>query len=658
MLQTKRLTTEEIGAVLDKHKVTPDAFAELWRVNIRKAAQDMQSLSAIEQRLNALKNVPGAEADLALLQEASGIGSSERTLNWWKRVDNVRRGLLVTQLATAARNFESQVTRVGLDSLQQGMDDALRGMFLPKGVREAHPIDAFGALTNIFWNAKKTKAEVDGILGAFPKQQDRLFGNWMSEFHSGMFGKAETAVRTLNTVNRFQEFIIRRAVFQSRLAVEMQKRGASLDDIVARNAVGEIPKEAVELAVNQSLEMTFSKGFSPFAKGAEGLAGTMIKLVNDLPGATLAVPFPRFLANAVKFQYEWSPMGYLSLLSPSQRAAVAAGDMTVISRATIGTGLLLAAHQFRNSEHAGEKWYELRLADGRSVDLRPFNPFASYLFVADIAKRSRDGTLNHLTAHDVAAGILSTQMRAGTGAYILDSALDGIAGLDMSEKGQRAIQELAGNWLSGFTVPINQVTDFLSAFDESQAVVKSGREGPAAGPISLGPALRNIPIVKDSMPDARSPLRDGALVRQSPVLRQLTGVTIAPVKGAAETEVDRLGIDRKEFFPSTGDPLADRLVATNMGPIVEKAIPAFVGSDWYKAQDPAVQAYYLIKMLQGARDIAKGQTAAMEPALAGRLKLEGRPKRERDAVNALTRDGAGKGAIDRAIELLKGAENR
>lgn len=652
LLQTKRLTTEEIGAVLAKNNITPDDFAELWRVNIRKAAQDMQTLSALEQRMKALNKVPDAEGGLAAMQEAAGIGVNERTLNWWQRVDNIRRGMLVTQLSTAARNLETQVGRVGLDVLQQGLDDGLRRTFLAPGVREANPIDAFGSLVNIF-RPLKTKQEVDSILNAFPKEQDRLLGNWMSEFQGGMFGKAETAVKALNVVNRTQEYVVRRAVFQSRLSAEMDALGTPLEDIVARNAIGEIPRAAIEKAVDSALEMTFSKNFSPFADGAEGLAGSMIRVVNQLPGATLVVPFPRFLANAIKFQYEWSPLGYLRLLSPTERAAVAAGDTSAISRATIGTGLLLSAYQFRDSEYAGEKWYELKLPDGKIVDLRPFNPFASYLFVADVAKRKRDGTLNSLTANDVAMGILATQLRAGTGAYLLDTAFEGIAGLETSEKGWRAIQDLAGNTLSGFTVPFNMVGDFLSEFDQATAVVRSGSEGPTAGPVNFGPVLRNIPGVKNDLPAVQSPLKEGPTERQAGALRQLTGIAISGPKNPVEQEIDRLGITRREYFPSSGDPMTDRLVATDMGPIVEKALPALVESQQYKDLPAAVQAYVLIEALRTIRNIAKGAVANREPALAARLKLESMSDRKRAAVNALS-----EGGIDKAIEALRATEQR
>lgn len=650
LLQTKRLTTEQIGAVLEKNNLTPDAFAELWRVNIRKAAQDMQALSALEQRVKALNKLPGAEGELAALQEAAGLGANERGLNWWRRVENVRRGMLVTQLSTAVRNFETQVGRVGLDTLQQGLDDALRKTFSAPGVREANPTDAFGTLANIFRRPVETKGEVDAILGAFPKEQDRLFNSWMSEYQTGMFGKAEAVVNALNIANRFQENIVRRAVFQSRLAVEMDKLGKPLDDIIARNAVGEIPREAVESAVNGALEMTFSKNFSPFAPGAEGMAGTFINTINKFtPFTTILIPFPRFLMNAVKFQYEWSPAGYLKLLSPTERAKIAAGDMSAISRPTIGTGLLLTAYQFRDSEYAGEKWYELRLPDGETVDMRPFNPFASYLFLADLAKRRRDGTLDQLTGEDVLMGVLATQLRAGTGAYAVDTVLTELAGLEASEKAWQSIQNLAGNYLSGFAVPFNMVTDFLAEFDEASRVVRTGKEGPVVGPVNVGPIIRNIPGLGTELPESRNPLREGPILREAPAVKQFTGALINAPKNAVEKEVDRLGITWKEYFPSSGDPTADRMIATQMGMIVERALPQLVESDGYKSLSNPVKAYVLLNALKGARTAAKEIVAGQEPALTARMKLEGLPTRQRKAINDLTN-----GSIDAAIQQLRG----
>lgn len=674
LLQTNRLSTDQIGAILTKNGLTLDEFAGLWRVNIRKAAQDMQTLSAVEQRLKVLAKVPGAKVDLTALQEASGIGADTRSLAWWRRATNVWRGLLVTQLSTAMRNVETQLGRVGLDGLQQGLDAGLRRAFLPKGVAESHPTDTFGALLNIFARPRVTRTRVDAVLSAFPKDQDRLFARFMSDVTSrgasgalfpgfggakGLMAKTEVGVTMLNAANRFQEFVTRRAIFASRLDGALRVEGKSLEDIVSRNAVGEIPREAVESAVKDALELTFAKEFSPFASGTEGMAGKFVSFVTSVPGLTFPLPFPRFMMNSTRFLYQHSPLGFLRLLSPAERSRIAAGDMSAISRATLGSALFLTGYGLRRSQYAGERWYEIKLPDGRIWDTRAFNPFASFLFVGDIVSRMQDGTLDQLTVSEVVSGLLAAQLRAGTGLFVLDSMLNGLAGLDPGEKGYRAIQEFAGNVLAGLAVPINQLSDLAAQFNDSERIIRSGREGPFLGPegltdrpqgvgISLGPVMRNLPGIKESMPEVRSPLRVGSLRRESPLFRQVTGISLRAPKNPVEAEVDRLGLTRKDYFSSTGDPTADRLVAIAMGPLVEKELTPVVENESYKALSPDIQVFVLQRMLQNLRSAAMDEVSKDHPSLAALVRVNRISKRKQRALDALSG-----GALTATIERLR-----
>lgn len=110
--------------------------------------------------------------------------------------------------------------------------------------------------------------------------------------------------------------------------------------------------------------------------------------------------------NALKFNFEFSPLGFLRLLSPQQRAAIAQGNTQVLSRGVLGSAMLGAAYQFRNSEYAGEKWYEARLPDSRSLE----------------------GRLESFATKDIALGLLGMNLRAGTGLYAMDRILHGLGG--------------------------------------------------------------------------------------------------------------------------------------------------------------------------------------------------------------------------------------
>jgi hypothetical protein len=679
LLDNEAVTFEQVDALLQKHKLTPDDFTALWRSDISEAARKMQTLSAAERRLRSLD--PNYKP-----------GTPEPARTWWKRVDDARRGLMVSQLATAIRNGLTQAGRAGLDVVQQALDNFLRQTFQPGRPRTAHPVDEFAVIAKIWQgfglkgqaSRKEFIALVDQVLDPkrFPQERRELFNNLLGDVQTTatrdawrMFfegkgkggiaskGKLDSGLNRLegltsllNIQNRFQEFVFRRAAFMARLDSELAQRGMSLETIIAKNdfkaLTSDAGHEAVKAAVAEALDMTWGRGFAPGASGAEGIAGNFIGFINKMPGATLAIPFPRFMMNSVKYLYEFSPLGFLRLASPSMRKRVAAGDMSAISRATIGTAILGGAYQLRNSKWAGEKWYEVKVG-GTTYDMRPFNPFAASLFVADVITRSQNGTLDKLTLKDFTTGVLSVQARAGTGVFMIDTLLDGIAQLEFSEKGLRALQEMAGGALSGFAVPFNQVANFFGGMqqmlgnEEEFSTVRSGREGPTPGGlINLGPVMRGMPFLKDTLPPVYSPLREGTMKSSNPMLRFFGLSTTAP-KNPVESELDRLGVQRGEYFSSFGDPMADRMVAAEMGPLVERDLVPFVTSPEYKAAHTAVQAFMLIRVLQGLRNAAKNIVAGREPGLAAKLRYEGVPKRQRDMLNAITN-----GEYERAFDAM------
>jgi hypothetical protein len=42
---------------------------------------------------------------------------------------------------------------------------------------------------------------------------------------------------------------------------------------------------------------------------AEGLANQFVRFFESMPGGSLLVTFPRFMTNAMAFQYRYSPLG-------------------------------------------------------------------------------------------------------------------------------------------------------------------------------------------------------------------------------------------------------------------------------------------------------------------------------------------------------------
>ena len=154
-----------------------------------------------------------------------------------------------------------------------------------------------------------------------------MFNNYASEVadasQSKTFKGAQKVVDGLNVLNRMQEFYYRR-MFTASLERTLKQKGISLDDAVKTNNISGITKDDIQKAVDDALEFTYAK--TP----DNALGKKFVELSNSIPFLTTGlILFARFMANAMKFQFEHSPLGPLSLLSSKERAKVAAGDMGV-----------------------------------------------------------------------------------------------------------------------------------------------------------------------------------------------------------------------------------------------------------------------------------------------------------------------------------------
>ena len=121
-------------------------------------------------------------------------------------------------------------------------------------------------------NFKTVKKETDKILSSFPKEQDRLFLRFSNDVvargfkeaaKGGLLDKTEAAVQLLNIVNKGQEFITRRAIFQSSLAERIASnksfyKGKDLRQIIQNNNTLSIRKQDIAGAVDDALEFTYA----------------------------------------------------------------------------------------------------------------------------------------------------------------------------------------------------------------------------------------------------------------------------------------------------------------------------------------------------------------------------------------------------------------
>jgi hypothetical protein len=235
-------------------------------------------------------------------------------------------------------------------------------------------------------------------------------------------------------------------------------------------------KKVLDDTIKDSLYFTYQ------ANPEGSLGRTFVTAMQSVPFLTTSfVPFPRFIANAMRFTYEYSPLylvqgGYRSLVKD-------ADNYQEVGKALAGSAMFLGALAFRNTDAAGDNWWEGKLPNGETFDLRPFFPASPYLYAADLFTRAfikKDPVIDdrNFLRNSVQA-LTGTQFRAGMGLYLFEEGLGDI--FDSTKDGDERyfqVKKLAlnigSNIVSTYTIPITPVKDVYDTFiaDDDKRLVR------------------------------------------------------------------------------------------------------------------------------------------------------------------------------------------
>ena len=626
---------DQFRELVQKYNLDDQDVMELFtgtRQGLGDAARTMQRFSI------ASRYVPTEAGELAKL----GVEQAD-DLSLWKRLTNTYRGALVSNMATTMRNNISSLARVPIDTVTNLTDTAINTVANPFRAEKVgvNPMDAFAVITDRF-NPARNKKFYEQIRNSQPGVNQELMSTYASDVarvtKKDAFSKAEKVVDTINLFNRVSETATRKAIFPVYLRREATKLGYNFDELVDAERLNELPEEAYQNALNATLDYTYSARPKP-----DSFADLFVRTVEKggLPLATV-MPFPRFMVNAMKFQFDHSPAGFFRLLSKAELDKFAKGDTSALSKAMVGSSLLYAAYEFRNSEQAGEKWFEAKTKDGKTFDLRPFFPAAPYLLVADIIKRAQDGSIDlAFTAKDVLQGFTGAQFRAGGGLYVADELIRDLSSAGTNtEKAKTIVKQWLANLGGGFLNPFQQFKDFYAQYNPEEAVYRDAKDS------ALGTALRAVPGAQRALgvPEAELATREGASTTVDPALRQLLGVTIKQEKNFLESEIDRLGLSPYDVGPKTGDPEMDRLINRDLGLIAERAIVPLLQTEQYKQLDDVRKVQAIRDIYTQARKAAVAKFETENPELALIKSLKGRNRTEKVLINRAFEEKTGKNA--------------
>jgi len=600
---------------LKKNDLTVEELSTVFKESISDSARRMQQLSAAKQSMKRM----GQELGEIAPDEGWYANFATQYTDIIRDLDNIRRGLLVSQIATAMRNNTAQVGRVGMNTLVQAFDDVLNRTFNPLRKafgKETVPVDytkSFGLLMNLTTNKKKAKELTEFLTKYYVNESDRLFTKYASEVadssKSKVLKSGQKMVDGLNFLNRMQEFWYRRGMFATSIKNTLALKGIDINKVeINEDLLKHLKGADIEKAVDDALYFTYAK--TPDNKFLK----SFVDIANSIPFVTTGIfPFARFMANAIEFQFKHSPIGFGMMLRPKEIKKIAAGDTTAFSQAMIGSTLLLATIEAkRNGMSEDHKWYEVETSSGKTIDMRPYFPLTPYLFIADVITRIENGR-NWGDPKDILQALTGAQFRAGASLQLVQNVLDGLGGLDTEEKINKFMSDYVSDVLGGFLTPLRMFNDFIEQEQDFRAPVPTGKFKTD----TINRLKTSIPIVREQFPELESPTREAAPGRPDtvgipftdiqapgPLVRQLTGATVREEKNAAEREFDRLGFKRRDILPYSGNAVVDQTRAKYLGPLVEKVIPVIIQSEQYQSASNELKSTILRKTLKEIRSAA------------------------------------------------------
>lgn len=636
---------------LQKYNITYDDFANMFMADVSDAARTLQKAgvsSRVFKRLNsvaadsifALDDV--AKESVAKVAKAIDDGDPRAALEASKKMegkeagagafiralDTARLASMTSQTATTVRNTVSGYTRVGIDTVVKAVDRGI-ATSLGKGVQT--PNEDIFALAYGLVNKKESKAIAEIFDMGFHNKATQLFRELQDIDPKGASGSAKIEKlraygKELNRLNTLSDNMFKRAAFVGALKRQLNEQytalekagklaGRTQDDFNLVNIIKEgkfntvfgdkAGKKALDKAVEDALYFTYQK--SPSSPAARAI----IQGIHSAPFLTTSlVPFPRFIANAMRFTYEYSPL-YL-VQGGARSFAKDSNNYEEVSKALVGTGLLAGAYAFRSSENAGENWYEYKMDNGQTFDMRPFFPAAPYLFVADMMKRYRDedplfGDRSFIA--DSIQALTGTQFRAGFGIYAVDSALRDLFRDDITagDKTEKLLANFGANIVSTFTIPLTLGQDMYNTFlaPDDEVIVRQTETSNVFDLIvnkSLARVPANYAIEKHldgflgySKPEIYEvPSKDAPMRRVTPITRQLGGILLKERRNFLENEMARLKVSRRRLSGKTGVPEADQLINTLIGEYAtDYVVPVIKNSEKYKNMPSDEQAEFI-----------------------------------------------------------------
>ena len=513
------IADKELLDLLNKYGLNIEEYVLLVVGSGSKAGKVLNKLSQMKRLRpkNELKEI-----------EDKAIAEIDTTIaDYARRVENIRRGGLVSQIATAARNVWSMGIRMPLEALANVADTAIYSV--QKGIETGSikPIfstsykHSFSALKYVYTGIKTTRVTTS------PTGRDTGAG-----FSGIIRDKFLPMGRELNMKSELEEFvdiILKDPKFAEQNKImfgtvqEIQQsmgKGTPKNNIALKALDGIVDgyEDLIHMmnTPNRAIDVTYAKKpETPMFKEINRFL-TRLRIGPIMIGTVLA-PFPRFMFNNMELMGQYAggasyPMSrkmvqlttkVLTLgrkgKGTSARVKDTKGkevdssslfrpltekDRERISRNMIGWAAMYSTYQILKEEKGPADYKKIDLTDGTVVDTTPFTPMRPLLYFStgvmkfeegvnnsratDLSGKIDDGFKNVMEwtdAKEFIETVAGVNAQKGIGSGVLQTLMEftGANDLVSGESSYKAFGRFWGELYSTFFVPFKQVKDLERA---------------------------------------------------------------------------------------------------------------------------------------------------------------------------------------------------
>tara|TARA_A100001391_G_C5081418_1_gene280054 strand:- start:762 stop:4127 length:3366 start_codon:yes stop_codon:yes gene_type:complete len=533
-----------------------------------------------------------------------------------KDADKLRLGLMTAQPATTMRNNLNGGLRVAVDISTRTFDNLLNAR---------NPFDGTFDITRNMLNPYEAIVTQRIFAENFPELSARLFRQAADlESKHGGDGILATIGKKANFLNTMSDNIFKRAVlsasFNRRIsdanlrmtdeiregllvnkitrmrnretALEavkkakddgtlkqlfeengnlLQKKKVSFHDLLETNQLNKIPDEIIKDSIEDAYEFVYQtsfKGTNFFGKIAKGT----IKAHQDMPFIVSSfLPFPRYIANQLKFIYQHAPLiGMMPLDKPVGDVPIGQYIKGKLPKQMTGAMLFMMAYNWRLKQGDTTNWYEFKDNNNNIVDGRPvYGPFGSNVLVADYIIRYQNGSLpptRTTLMRDTLQATLGTTFRTGLGLAALDNIVEDFPSLfekDAGGKGVEASAELVANLVNTFLLPASAVRDVYAQFNRDGRGIPETRNGEFNFlDILYQRGTRSLPknFAGEYSERAKSAFENEELMQINPLEKQLFGFSKRKGKNKLQEEMGRLNLRPFDLYRRDKNAVRDKYV--------------------------------------------------------------------------------------------------